>query len=377
METSSAHAHRIAAVEVRRCIQPQQDPQWRFASGGIPRLDGLIVELRTEAGTKGHGHIEAMPFYADDLAGSEAAIDVLRPVLLNGDPLALAELRDRLDKALAGHMEVKAGIDSALHELAARLLGVPLHVLFGGARRRSVELQRILPLKEPADMAKDALRLVALGYRCLKVKIDGDAKLAEARVCAIREAVGDAVRLSADANQSYTPRTALRMIERIARYDVDLIEQPVPGADVAGLAMVTAHSPISVEADEAIRSLRDIVTLVAQNACDSFNLKTSNLGGLGKAYLAAQICEAAGRAYRIGTAYGPRIVAAQCLHLAAALPSFHYPVEFAEFDHLLDDPFTGLEPVNGTLTLPEGAGSGLAQLDFANSQVLGLSPIGG
>jgi L-alanine-DL-glutamate epimerase-like enolase superfamily enzyme len=361
MELSSARADRIAAVAVRRCIQPQQDPAWRFASGGIPRLDGLIVKLRTQAGTIGHGHIEAMPFYADDLAGSEAAIEVLRPVLMDSSPLCLAELRDRLDKALAGHSEVKAGIDAALHELVSRMLGVPLHVLFGGARRHQVELQRILPLKDPAGMAKDAARLTALGYRCLKVKIDGDANLAEARVRAVRQAVGDGVRLSADANQCYGPKAALRIIERIARYDVDLIEQPVPAADVAGLAMVTARSPISVEADEAIRSLCDIVTLISQNACDSFNLKTSVLGGLGKAFLAAQICEAAGRAYRIGTAYGPRIVAAQCLHLAAALPSFHYPVEFAEFDHLLDDPFTGLEAVNGTLTLPQGIGSGLPQ----------------
>ena len=53
---------------------------------------------------------------------------------------------------------------------------------------------------------------------------------------------------------------------------------------------------------------------------------------------------------------------AQCLHLAAALPSFHYPVEFAEFDHLLDDPFTGLEAVEGRLSLPQGVGSGLSQL---------------
>jgi L-alanine-DL-glutamate epimerase-like enolase superfamily enzyme len=275
--------------------------------------------------------------------------------------LQLSEIRDRCESALAGHQAVKAGIDGALHELAARILRVPMHVLFGGARRHSVELQRILPLKDPAGMAADAARLTALGYRCLKVKIDGDADLAEARVREVRGAVGDGVRLSADANQSYMPKAALRMIERIAPYGVDLVEQPVPGADIAGLAFVTQRSPVSIEADEAIRSLRDIVTLVCENACDSFNLKSSVLGGLGKTFIAAQICEAAGRAYRVGTAYGPRLVAAQCLHLAASLPSFHYPVEFAEFDHLLDDPFSGLEPLAGTLALLEGIGSGLPQ----------------
>lgn len=361
MEISPAKSDRIVAVEVARCIQPQQDPAWRFASGGIPRLDGLIVTLHAASGAFGEGHVEAMAFYADDLAGSEAAIEVLRPILIGSDPLNLSETRDRCDSALAGHEAVKAGVDSALHELASRILGVPMHVLFGGARRRSVDLQRILPLKDPAGMAADATRLAALGYRCLKVKIDGDADLAEARVRAVRGAVGEGVRLSADANQRYTPKTALRMIERIARHGVDLVEQPVPGADIAGLAFIAQRSPVSIEADEAIRSLRDIVTLLSENACDSFNLKSSVLGGLGKTFIAAQFCEAAGRAYRVGTAYGPRLVAAQCLHLAAALPSLHYPVEFAEFDHLLDDPFSGLEAVAGTLTLPGGIGSGLPQ----------------
>ena len=361
MDVASARADRIVAIEVARCIQPQQDPGWRFASGGIPRLDGLIVTLHAASGAIGEGHIEAMAFYADDLAGSEAAVEVLRPVLMGSDPLHLSEIRDRLDGALAGHEAVKAGIDGALHELASRILRVPMHVLFGGARRRSVELQRILPLKDPAGMAADAARLVALGYRSLKVKIDGDERLAEARVAAVRETTGEGVRLSADANQSYTPKIALRMIERIARHGVDLVEQPVPAADIAGLAFVAQHSPVSIEADEAIRSLHDIVTLISQGACDSFNLKSSVLGGLGKVFVAAQICEAAGRAYRVGTAYGPRLVAAQCLHLAAALPSLHYPVELAEFDHLLDDPFSGLEPVAGALGLPEGIGSGLRQ----------------
>jgi len=362
MTNAPIEADPIAAVEVARCVQRQQDPAWRFALGGIPRLDGLIVTLRSASGIVGEGHVEAMAFYADDLVGSEAAIEILRPILLGADPLRYANIRDRLDDALAGHEAVKAGIDSALYELASRRLRVPLHVLFGGARRNRVELQRILPLKDPQGMAADATRLTGLGYRCLKVKIDGDADLAEARVRAVREAIGGDIRLSVDANQSFTPKTALRVIERIVRHGVDLVEQPVAAADVSGLAFVTRHSPIAIEADEAVRSLRDVVTLISEAACDSFNLKTSILGGLGRVFVAAQICEAAGRSYRVGTAYGPRVVAAQCLHLAAALPSFHYPVEFAEFDHLLDDPFTGLEAQDGELVLPDGIGSGLPHM---------------
>src|SRR5262249_33722005 len=50
---------------------------------------------------------------------------------------------------------------------------------------------------------------------------------------------------------------------------------------------------------------------------------------------------------------------APALHLACALPGVDYACELAEFDRLLDDPFEGLEPKDGMLRLPEGAGAGV------------------
>jgi L-alanine-DL-glutamate epimerase-like enolase superfamily enzyme len=63
--------------------------------------------------------------------------------------------------------------------------------------------------------------------------------------------------------------------------------------------------------------------------------------------------------YRLGAAVGSRLLAAQALHLACALPGVAYACELAEFDRLLDDPFAGLEVEDGTLALPGGPGSGV------------------
>jgi L-alanine-DL-glutamate epimerase-like enolase superfamily enzyme len=145
----------------------------------------------------------------------------------------------------------------------------------------------------------------------------------------------------------------------MADYRIDLVEQPVDADDLEGLALVTRTVPVTVEADEAAGSLRAIYELVARRAVDAVSLKVPKLGGLRNTLAAARLCETAHIKYRLGAAVGSRLLAAQALHLACALPGVDYACELAEFDRLLDDPFEGLEPQDGMLRLPQGIGSGV------------------
>ena len=208
-------------------------------------------------------------------------------------------------------------------------------------------------------MAAQAQKLVDAGYRYLKIKVHGHVEEDVARVKAIRRQVGDDVHLTIDANQSYSPKDAIAALNRMADYRIDLVEQPVAADDFEGLALVTRTVPVTVEADEAAGSLREIFDLVSKRAVDAVSLKIPKLGGLRNTLAAACLCEAAGIKYRLGAAVGSRLLAAQALHLACALPGVDYACELAEFDRLLDDPFTGLTVENGTLTLPDGPGSGV------------------
>lgn len=63
--------------------------------------------------------------------------------------------------------------------------------------------------------------------------------------------------------------------------------------------------------------------------------------------------------YRFGAIFGPRLLAAQGVHVASVAGSIHAGAELAEFDHLLDDPFVGLEVESGELAVPGGLGSGV------------------
>jgi L-alanine-DL-glutamate epimerase-like enolase superfamily enzyme len=349
----------IREVSVAPCTMRKEDPAWRFALAASPVTEGHVVRIVTEDGVEGFGYASATA-HMGAIPGSLAAeLDLFRPLLIGRDARGIEALLAALDRSLRGAPQAKAAVDCALHDLNARALGVPLNRLFGGTVRESVPILRILAIKAPPEMAAQARKLVDRGYRYLKIKVHGEVAEDVARVAAIRAEVGPDVHLTIDANQSYAPKDAISALNQMAEHRIDLVEQPVAADDRAGLALVTRSVPVTVEADEAAGSLREVFTLVAERAVDAVSLKIPKLGGLRNTLAAARICEAAHVRYRLGAAVGSRLLAAQALHLACALPGVDYACELGEFDRLRDDPFTGLELDKGELRLPQGPGSGV------------------
>lgn len=350
----------ISSVEFFPCNQRQEDPTWSFALATYPVIEGWTVAISVKDGMTGLGYAQAIPHIGASYEGVKAALEVFKPFVLGKDPLHIEAILSQMDAALVGNGPAKAGIDGALHDLAAKVLGVPLNRLFGGPVRTSIPQIRIVPIKTPAEMAANSRKLVDQGYRYLKIKMKGDVTADVARIAAIRDAVGADVHLTLDPNQAYSPKAAIQALNLMEPYRIDLVEQPVPTHDLAGLKLVTQNVAIAVEADESAMSVSDVLNLVANRIVDAVSLKVPKLGGLRNALLAARICETGSIRYRIGATFGPRLHAAQALHLAASLPRLDYACELAEFDHLLDDPYEGLEVVNGALAVPDTVGSGVA-----------------
>ena len=89
------------------------------------------------------------------------------------------------------------------------------------------------------------------------------------------------------------------------------------------------------------------------------SLKIPKLGGLRNALAAARICEAGHIKYRLGAHVGTRLLNAHAIHLAAALPQMDYACELGEFSRMYDDPFAGIEVVDGQLAVPDRPGCGV------------------
>ena len=349
---------KIAGVRLEPCVLRKHDPNWRFARGASPVTEGVIVTLTGENGADGYGYASATPHMGATRDTLLAALNSFAPLLHGQDSFDVTRIMQRLDRVIAGHPQAKAAIDCALYDLNAKSLGLPLYQLFGGKLRDSLPILRILAIKSPVEMAAQAEILVGAGYQHLKIKVEGDVALDVARVAAVRERVGSAVHLTVDANQAYSVKNAISALNRMALHNIDLAEQPVDAADLAGLKLVTDSVDVTVEADESAASVGAIFRLVRGRIVDSVSLKIPKLGGLRNTLAAAQICEAGHVACRMGAAVGSRLLSAHALHIAAALPGSHYACELGEFDRLSDDPFIGIEIESGSIKVPDLPGCG-------------------
>lgn len=349
----------IVSARIEACTQRLRDPSWKFARATVPQLEGHVLVLADDRGHRGLGYAHAIPAISTHGAGAQAALALLAPLLVGRRPEDLAAIVEEVDVMLAFQPSVKAAIDMALHDLLARRLGVPVHVLLGGRLRAQVAQARILAIKSPAEMAAKAAALVEEGYRQLKLKLSGDDALDAARVAEVRAAAGTGVALTLDPNQSYDAKRMMRTFARIERHDIALIEQPVPAADWSGLALLTRSLPVAIEADESAQTVHDVLRLVADRVVDAVNLRITKLGGLRRFMQAAHFCEAGGVACRVGAAFGPSLLQAMGLHAASTLKALPLACELAEHRHLLDDPFAALDVVRGNIAVPDGPGCGI------------------
>ena len=351
----------IAAILTRRIDLPLSDPEWRFVRGAIASIAGYVVEVVDDEGRCGHGYFRAMPPATPPLGALKATFDHLAQVVVGADERGIHAIMERMHSIQEGAAPLKASIECALYDLLARSAGLPLHALYGGAlqKNRQFANARIVPLKTPDAMAAVAAGLVQDGFGFLKVKISGSEALDVARVQAVREAAGPKVRLMADANESYEPKAAIRMIHKIIAYGVELIEQPTPGHDLAGLAQVTRAVPIVVEADESAPDIASIMRIAQTRAAESISLRIMNLGGITNTLRAVAVCEAAGLRYRFGAIFGSRVMHAHTLQLASTLKEPVFAHEFSEFSLFLNDPFDGLVLERGMVAVPQGPGTGV------------------
>jgi L-alanine-DL-glutamate epimerase-like enolase superfamily enzyme len=367
---------KIDRIEILAADMPQADPQWRFAIHANRVSQGWLIAIAADDGTVGYGYASATRHMGASSAGLKGVLDDFTGRLLGRDPFDIEALMADLDHRLRGMNQAKAAIDCALHEIAARALGVPLCTLFGGKLRTEFPVLRVLSLKQPEEMAAKARELVDAGYRDIKIKVDGRVDLDAARVRAIRDEVGPEIRLTIDANQAYTPKGAIRLASKVAHLGVEIFEQPCNADDHAGLKFVTDHSPIAVEADESAGSVRDVFRLVSGRIVDLVSLKVPKLGGLRNTIAAARICEAADIPCRLGAHVGPRLLTAQAMHVAASLPSLSFACEFGEFVRLQNDITEGVENQNGMVRLPPGIGSGASLRADAQSQIAQAARVG-
>lgn len=247
------------------------------------------------------------------------------------------------------------GLEVALLDRLARLRKLSLSRLLSPTSRAQVRCAALIDGEDAAALVKAAEAAVAAGFEVLKIKVAGRLLSIDAqRLHAVRHAVGQRIALRVDANGGWSEsaaRTALRGMESLA---LEVCEQPIAAADVAGLGRIRGMVPCQIAADEALLDgdrIEQVFNVDRPPAVDVVVLKPMALGGLLPALALAQRAHRAGVGAYVTTLLDGPIARAAAAHLAAAIPQgdWAHGLSTVElFEGVAADAFT---PRRGRITI--------------------------
>jgi muconate cycloisomerase len=295
---------RIVEVEPIVVDVPLREPV-RGVHGVTAVQRSVLVRVRTDAGVDGWGNVDPTPGYSP-----VSALDVhdtvcrLAPALAGGDALNLNRALAAMDAAVADRFEAKAAVEMALVDLTARALGVPVATLLGGRVREAVTFNAWIGTVTPEQAAGEARAWLARGFRSAKIKVDGATDEGVERVAAVRAAVGAAMALRVDFNESLRLDEAAAFIRRLEPFDLTLVEQPIPRDDIPGLAQIRRAIGIPLMADESVSGPESLLDIIRREAADLVKVKVMKQGGLLRTRAMVDGAAAAGLRVVIGHGFG-------------------------------------------------------------------------
>lgn len=266
-----------------------------------------------------------------------------------------------------------SALDLALHDLAARALGVSIAQLLGGVVRHEVPCYASGPfIREGAEpygaYLQEIETLLARGFKAIKPRAGVTPRADAEMALAVRELIGSDADFMIDINQGYTP-SAARLAAKLMEPARPLwIEEPVPPESLAGYQATAGATACSISGGEAIGSLAGFDALLRTGAVAILQPDLGVCGGYTGYRKVAALAEARDVPV-MPHMFGTAINFYASLQMAAAQPVrksgawADYP--FVEYD-VTGNPLIDLcgVPVgaNGMAALPDGPGLGVELL---------------
>jgi L-alanine-DL-glutamate epimerase-like enolase superfamily enzyme len=308
-----------------------------------------VVWVQIGAGGQiGYGEATPQDHYGESVASAVAFLEQASDEL-GEDPFALEEIGARL-VAFPGETAAKAALDAALHDLCGKLCGQPFWRLLG-LRRESVPTSFTIGLGDPDDMARRAEQAGAGSrFRRLKLKLGGRDGLDVERVRAVRAATS--LPLQVDVNEYWSLDEALEAIADLASLGVEYVEQPLPAGDPDGPEL-KRRSALPVYVDEDCHTLSDVAACAERG--HGVNIKLAKSGGLREAIRMVH----AARALGLGVMVGCMVESGLAIAPACAVASLCDHVDLDGNLLLAEDPWEGVELVDGVQLPSERPGLGM------------------
>ncbi|MEV4570330.1 D-mannonate dehydratase ManD [Nonomuraea sp. NPDC049419] len=320
-----------------------------------PGRNFVTLRIETDEGVTGLGDAT--------LNGRELAVvsyltDHVVPLLLGTDPHRIEDTWQSLYRGAYWRrgpvtMAAIAAVDVALWDIKAKVAGLPLYQLLGGASRERVRTYghasgRDLPelfdsIRARLDQGYQAIRVqtgvpglkrvygvrhtvdTAAGPRPVVEDWDTPAYLRSLPKVfdAVRQEFGPDLPLLHDAHHRLTPMQAARLGKDLEPYDLFWLEDCTPAENQEGLRLVRSHTTTPLAIGEVFNTVYDYKTLIGEQLIDYVRSAVTHFGGVSPL---RKLFDYAAQ-YQIKTAvHGPEDISpvgmAAAIHLDLAVHNF-------------------------------------------------------
>jgi L-Ala-D/L-Glu epimerase / N-acetyl-D-glutamate racemase len=290
-------------------------------------VENLFVSLETDSGMTGIG--AASP--SEDVTGEsiincqQALENKLEPLLQDADVRSFQSLIRGLSTSLAETPAALAAVDIALHDLAGKLIGLPLVEILGRAHQ-TMQTSITIGIKPTEEETLiEAQEYWDRGFRVIKVKTGLVVNEDIERLTHIREKFGSDLMIRTDANQGYSVDDYIRFQQETEHLKLEFVEQPLAASDLKGMRSLPESMRLVTAADECLQSPADALEcLCPPRPFGIFNIKLMKCGGISPGMEIARLAELGSIDLMWGCMDESIISISAALHAAFASPATRY-----------------------------------------------------
>lgn len=290
---------KIVNVRTTPLLVPYKKP-YHWAQGVVDAACVVLVEVQTDEGVSGYGECIGTP----SAPAIEAYLKLAADICVGRSPFENANLMRETYHSLfkafgtcsapryAGML--LSGLEMALWDVMGKASGRAVHELLGGALHDDIQYFGFPQGDTAEELSREAGQLADAGCDVIYVKVGRGDALDLAIVEQVRAAIGPERRLRLDPNEHWSALVAARLIPKVAKFDIEFVEQPTHCESISALAQVRSTSPVAIAADQAAFTAFDVYDICREKAADLIVLGLHETGGITNFLKAAHIAEAAG-----------------------------------------------------------------------------------
>lgn len=252
--------------------------------------DSIVVELQFDNNISGYGEGAARPYVTGETPATvvHAIRDNFSNMLLHREISSLEDVEETigalekncLSRNSTACNSAIAAIDVALLDALSQYQATPLHKYLGSVVTDKMDLSFSVPFLKALELEQMSHKVAKLPIASLKVIMGRVEKDNVERLKLIRSLFGKEIAIRIEANGKWETRQAISQIEKLKRFNISGVEQPLAAGDIGGLQEIRNKTGIPVIVDESMCNLSDAKILIEEKACDIINIKISKCGGI-------------------------------------------------------------------------------------------------